>query len=108
MIQDDDNRAFRLTETGEAYAVDLLGGQDVINVGSALQHLLRQHGDVLGGEHTTPDIREWATCVTVAKIWRFFMDDTGWQVIVKTLEQVLESETDYFSHTPHAVMDIDD
>lgn len=93
-------KKYNLTEIGEAKAVDVIGGQDVVNVVSAFIHIIKTRGNLLSNTGYEPDIKtfmEFARIVQLIKLYG------TWDVLIQECEKLLEQETDYFTKEPHSL-----
>ena len=93
-----EEKRYSLTEQGEAEAVDLLGGTDVLNVVSCFIHIIKTRGNLLNDEGYEPDIKTFMEFARVVQLVRFY--DT-WDDLVKRCEEILGQETKYFDSHPH-------
>ena len=90
---------YKLSEQGEAKAVDLLGGTDVVNVVSCFTHIIKTRGNLLNDEGYEPDIKTFMEFGRVVQLMKHF---GNWDELVKGCEELLEQETKYFESTPHS------
>jgi len=98
---EDKEESYKLTEKGEAYAVDLIGGQDVANVLGCFQHILKTNGDAFGTkiEDEGEFLRNWLRLIPLLKIVKHCH---SWDSLVVSCENVLEEQTDWFKSHPHS------
>jgi len=90
----DGEPTYTLDKKGEGLAVEVLGGQDVVNVASALTSLLVDHRNALGGE-VEDNIGTWAIMIRVAQIWKQF-SVLPWRALVEKLEKEVLEPKGYF------------
>lgn len=92
--------SFKLTEKGEGMAINIIGGQDVANMASALAKLLVQYGNAIGGK-VEDGIGTWLMMVQVARLWKEY-GQLGWENLIKKLEDEVLEPTGYFKDKARA------
>jgi len=96
----DDNTRFKLSEQGEAYAVDkLIGGQDSANVVAGFMTLIRKHGNAINDNGYEPTMTDYFQFVFITKAIKYCQT---WENLVKFMEELLEAESDWFKTNPHS------
>jgi len=91
--------SYKLTESGEAKAVDILGGMDAVNVVAAFMHIIKTRGNLLNDEGYEPGVK---TYMEFAQVVQLMKHCGNWEVLVKSCEELLEQETKYFEKNPHS------
>lgn len=90
---------YKLTEQGEAKAVDILGGLDVAHVVIAFMHIIKTRGNLINSEGYDPGVK---TYMEFAQVVRLMKHCGSWDSLVKSCEELLEQETKYFEKNPHS------
>jgi hypothetical protein len=98
-MKKDKQLKYKLSEQGEARAVEVLGGQDIANVAAGFMNIIKLHGNALNNQGYEPDVKTYFEIVRFAQIMKNCGD---WDTLVKTLEKDLEDNSEYFEKNPHS------
>ena len=93
---------FRLTEQGEARAVDIIGGQDIANTLGACLHIMKTTGNSFGTKITEKGevLRLWLALVPILRLVKHCKN---WDSFVVSCENMLEKEVpEWFKVNPHS------
>lgn len=107
---DENGEYVRLNESGEARAVDLLGGQDVVNAVAGLKAAFEKHGLKIGSPERVQEFFASGPLpyFLLQQVVHFFVETTNlrdqpaWEHMVKDLEDNYLAPIGYFDKHPHA------